>query len=148
MAKIAPIKAKVAAIDAPYQIKIREMKIARLDVPIREAVNTESKKRTEEQQKLAKEVAPSLKVTWDEIVAALSPEDRARRTALRDEQHALEAELPMPPSQAWAVADDGKAVVTHILKRGEVKKKGAVVFAGFPASSTRSPPRIARSAQA
>ena len=140
MAKVAPLRAKVAAIDLPYQIKIREMKIARLDAPIREAINTDAKKRTPEQQNLAKDAEPILKVTWDEIVAALSLEDRAKRTALRDEQHALEAELPMPPSQAWAVVDDGKPVATHILKRGEVKKKGVVVQPGFPVLST-SPPR-------
>jgi len=132
MAKIAPLKTKVAMLDAPYQAKIRELKKAGLDQAMREALEVDAKKRTPEQQKLAKDAETLLKVTWDEIIAALSPEDRAKRTALREEQHALEAELPIPPSQAWAVADDGSSKPTYILKRGELDKKGAAVNSGFP----------------
>jgi hypothetical protein len=132
MAKIAPLKTKVAALDAPYQAKIRERKKAGLDRAMREALEVEAGKRTPEQKQLAKDAETLLKVTWDETIAALTPEDRARRVALREEQHALEAELPIPPSQAWAVADDGSAKPTHILRRGELEKKGAVVVSGFP----------------
>ncbi len=132
VAKIAPIKTKVAALDAPYQEYIRQMKRARLEPHYIAALDTDSKKRTPEQERLAKEAQTLIKVTWDEILAAMTPEDRERRTALRAEQHACEAELPMPPSQAWAIADDGKPTLTHILKRGEVKKKGAAVPPAFP----------------
>ena len=132
MAKVAPIKAKVAVLDAPYQQKLRELKRSRLEAKYQEALNADSKKRTPEQEKLAKDAQTLLKVTWDEVLAALTPEDRDRRAKLRAEQHAFEAELPMPPSQAWAIVDDGKPALTHILKRGEVKKKGAIVTAAFP----------------
>ncbi len=132
MAKTAPIKAKVAALDRPYQEKIREMKRAKLEPMYQEAMKIDPKKRTPEQEKLAKDAQTLLKVTWDETLAAMSPEDRAIRAKLREEQHALEAELPMPPSQAWAVVDDGKPVTTYILKRGEVKKRGAEVSPAFP----------------
>ena len=132
MAKVAPLKAKVAEIDAPYQKRIQQAKRANLEQSLRDALDTEAKKRTPQQQKLAKDAEALLKVTWDEIVAALTPEDRSRRAALREQQHALEAELPMPPSQAWAIVNENKLSTTHILKRGEVKKKGALVFPAFP----------------
>lgn len=132
MGKTAPIKARVSAIDRPYQEKIREMKRVRLEPMYQEALKVDPKKRTPEQEKLAKDAQTLLKVTWDEILAIMSPEDRARRARQRDEQHALEALIPTPPSQAWSVVDDGKPVTTYILKRGEVKKKGAPVVAAFP----------------
>lgn len=132
MAKTAPIKSRVAALDRPYQEKVREMKRARLGPSYQEALKVDPKKRTPEQEKLAKDAQTLLKVTWDETLAAMSPEDRAVRAKLREEQHALEAELPMPPSQAWAVVDDGKPVTTYVLKRGEISKKGPAVFPSFP----------------
>jgi hypothetical protein len=132
MGKVAPLKTKVAAIDAPYQQKLREAKRAKLEPHYRAALDADPKQRSAEQVRLAKEAETLLKVTWDEIVGTLTPEDQKRRAALRAEQHALEAELPPPPSQAWAVVDDGKPVTTHVLKRGEVSRKGAVVQPAFP----------------
>jgi hypothetical protein len=140
MAKVAPIKTKVAQLDAPYQERLQARKKASLERAYREALEIDPKKRTPKQEKLAKDAQTLLKVTWDEILAAMSPEDREVRAALRAEQHALEADLPMPPSQAWAIVDDGKPVATHILKRGEVKNKGAVVEPGFPHAVTANIP--------
>ncbi len=130
MAKLAPVKARLSALDAPFQSQIRELKRAKLDQRYRDALD--AVKPTADQQNLAKEAQLLLKVSWDEIVTAMPTATRERRAALRAEQHALEAELPLPPSQAWAIADDGKDVATHLLIRGEVKKKGAKVVAGFP----------------
>ena len=140
MAKIAPLKAKVVALDAPYQAKVREMKKAALEPHYREALDLDAKKRTPEQEKLFKEAQTLVKVTWDQTLAAMPPDVRERRVILRAEQHAAEAELPMPPSLAWAIADDGKPTPTYILKRGEVKKKGEVVSAAFPRVITASSP--------
>jgi hypothetical protein len=132
MAKVAPIKTRVGQLDVPYQEKLREGKKARLEEAYRKALAADPKKRTLEQEKLVRDAETLLKVTWDEILAAMTPEDRERRAALRAEQHALEAELPMPPAQAWAIVDDGKPTSTYILKRGDVKNKGPVVTADFP----------------
>lgn len=144
MAKTAPIKARVNALDRPYQDKVREMKRAKLEPMYQEVLKIDAKKRTPEQEKLYKDAQTLLKVTWDETLAAMTPEDRAIRAKLRDEQHALEAELPMPPSQAWAVVDDGKPVTTYILKRGEVKKKGSPVEAAFTRVVSYEPAAPAR----
>jgi Protein of unknown function (DUF1553)/Protein of unknown function (DUF1549) len=132
MARIAPIKNQVAALDAPYQKRLRETKLAKLEAPYRDALATNEKKRTPEQQKLAKDAETLLKVTWDEILAALTPEDRDRRAELRARQHALEAELPIPPGQAWAIVNDKKVPTTYVLKRGDVKRKLVAVEPAFP----------------
>jgi len=132
MAKLAPIKAQVAAIDAPYQTKLREAKKAKLGPVYIEALASDPKNRTPEQERRVKEAGSLLKVTWDEVLAVMSPGDRERREKFRAEQHALEAELPMPPSQAWAVVDDGKVTPTYLLKRGEINRRGPVVLPAFP----------------
>jgi hypothetical protein len=131
-AQIAPFKSKVAAIDAPYRAKLREEKIASLPEPLRTAVRTEAKKRTPEQVKLAKEAEADIKITWEETVAAISAEDRKKRQALRDQQFILEAQLPLPPGVISTVRNDAKPVPTHILKRGDVKKKAAEVQPSYP----------------
>jgi Protein of unknown function (DUF1553)/Protein of unknown function (DUF1549) len=132
MARIAPVKNQVAALDAPYQKRLRDTKLAKLEAPYRDALATNVKKRTPEQQKLAKDAETLLKITWDEILAALTPEDRDRRAELRARQHALEAELPMPPSQAWAIVSNKKVPTTYVLKRGDVKRKLMAVEPAFP----------------
>lgn len=131
-AQIKPLRAAVEAIDAPHRKLIQEAKKAKLEAVYRDALAVEPKKRSKEQQQLAKDAEPLIKVTWDEIVAALSPEERAKREALRAKQHELQAKLPAPTAAAWCVADDGKPPPTHVLRRGEVKKKGAVVEPNYP----------------
>ncbi|WP_020468147.1 DUF1549 and DUF1553 domain-containing protein [Zavarzinella formosa] len=147
--KTAPLKAKVAAIDGPYRQKVREAKRLKLEPAIKTAMETPDKARTEEQKQLARDAETLLKVTWDEIYAALSPEDKVKREALRAEMHTLEAQMPAQPGIAWAMADDEKIPATHILKRGEVKRKGEVVQPAFPRVIDENPakadaPRLKR----
>ena len=54
-------------------------KLAKLEPPYRAALAVDASKRTPEQRKLAGQAETLLKVTWDEVVAALSPADRDRR---------------------------------------------------------------------
>src|SRR5689334_4147293 len=81
-AKTEPLKKKIAAIDAPYREKIAKAKRANLEPKYREVLAIPSAKRSAEQKKLAAETGPLLKVSWDEIIDALSPEDRDKRAAL------------------------------------------------------------------
>jgi hypothetical protein len=131
-ARIEPLRKQVAEIDAPYRNRITEAKKSRLEPMVREALAVDPKKRTPEQTKLAANAQVLVKVTWDEIVAALTPEDAACRAKLREQQHALEEQRPAPPAQAWTLGDTGATPSTFILKRGEVKQKDREVLSGFP----------------
>ena len=73
-----------------------------------------------------------IKVTWDEIVAALPPAEREKRAELRRQANALEAQRPAPPAQAWTIAEDGSPRFANVLKRGSLSQKGARVEPGFP----------------
>jgi hypothetical protein len=81
---------------------------------------------------LVEQTGVLVKVTWDEIVDALPTAERAKRAALREQIHALEAQRPAPPAQAWTIAEDGSPRFSHVLKRGSLNQKGARVAPGFP----------------
>jgi hypothetical protein len=131
-AQMTPLREQVQKIDAPYQQKLSAAKKARLESVYRQALATEATQRTPEQKKLAEQAQTLIKVSWDEIVDALSPEDRHRRTALRAQIHALETQRPEPLAKAWTIMEDGSPAVSHVLKRGNPLKKDAVVEAAFP----------------
>src|SRR5688572_4496800 len=99
---------------------------------MREAVEADPKKRTDEQKKLASAAGPLLKVAWDEVLEALTPEDHAARAVLKEQQHKFELELPQLPPQAWAVADEKSVPPTHVLKRGDVTRKLTAVHSAYP----------------
>jgi hypothetical protein len=130
--QIDPLKEQVQKIEAPYRQKLTEAKKARLEPAYREALETDPKKRTAEHKKLAEHAATLVKVSWDELVDALTPDDREQRAALRAQIHTLEAQRPAPPAKAWTVVEDGSATVGHVLKRGDPLKKGATVEAAYP----------------
>jgi hypothetical protein len=131
-AKIAPLKKQEEEIEAPIRARLSAAKKAKLEAPYREALAAEADKRTPEQKKLVEQSGVLVKVTWDEIVDALSTAERAKRAVLREQIHALEAQRPAPPAQAWTLAEDGSPLFSHILKRGSLNQKGARVTPGFP----------------
>jgi hypothetical protein len=131
-AKLAPLKAKVAAIDAPYRDRLAKAKRESLEQKYKDALAVPADKRTAGQKKLAAETGPLLKVTWDEIVAALSPADREAREALREQIHSLEARLPPPTPAAWAIKSAEVGPQTFVLKRGNPHRKSLRVDPGFP----------------
>jgi len=130
-AQIAPIKKDLDALEAPYRKKLAEAKKAALEPHFREALDLPLLKRTPEQVKLAMQAQTLLKVTWDEIVDALSPTDRERRAALRRKMHDLEATKPFPPAQAWSLTEKAGPHTAKVLKRGSVNRPGEEVAAGY-----------------
>jgi hypothetical protein len=131
-ARIAPLKQAVAAIDAPYRARIAKRKREALEPRYREALDTPPEKRTKEQQKLAAETGVLLKVGFEEVLEASSPADREKRTALREQIHSLTTGKPPPPPAAWAIKTAREGTETHVLKRGDPKRKLIAVQPGYP----------------
>jgi hypothetical protein len=138
-AKIAPLKKQIAAIDAPVKAKLTREKRAALEPQYREALDTPADKRTAEQKKLAADAQPLIKVSWDEVLDALPPGERAKRAALREELHALEARMPPPAPAAWAVKAEDKEAQAFVLKRGSPKSKWTAVVPAFPRVLANTP---------
>ena len=130
-AQTAPLKGRVAAIDAPYRGQVAQAKRDALEPKYQEALAVAAEKRTAEQKRLAAETGPLLKVSWDEVLAAMSPADRAKRTALRDQLHLLEATTPPPTDAAWAIKGEGESKA-FVFKRGNPKQKIAAVGPAVP----------------
>ena len=130
-AKAAPIKKQIADIDAPYRASVGKAKREKLDAKTRAAFDTPADKRTAEQKKLVSDAGPLVKVSWEDVLAALPPADREKRAALREQLHALEAREPPPTAAAWAIKA-GDPAKTFVLRRGDVHRKTIEVTPNFP----------------
>lgn len=139
-AKLMPIRSQIAALDAPYRKRIREAKLAKLEPLFKKALDTDSTKRTPEQQKLAAQAQTLLKVSWDEVIDALSDADRVKRTALRERLHDLNRRAPRPPARAWTLEEGKGPLGSHILRRGNIQRKGPLVTPAFPEALPGSTP--------
>ncbi len=135
--RLAPLRAAIAAIEAPYRARLREEKRRKLEAKYVAALAVDAAKRSPEQRRLAQDVETMLKVDWDELVASLSPSDREKRAALRKKMHALDLEQPAPLPIAPGVGDTlSAATKTHVLIRGDLKTPGAEVQPGLPQTLT------------
>src|SRR5204863_4541663 len=77
--RIAPLKKQVEHLDSPCRTKLIAAKKVRLELRYQEALAVDASKRAPPQKKLAEEAETLIKVTWDEVLAALTPEERAER---------------------------------------------------------------------
>ena len=130
--RLAPIKKQIEAIDAPVRAKVTAAKRAALEPKYREALDTDPKKRTPEQQKLVKDIQPVIKVSWDDVLNAMPPAEKAKRDALREQIFAIEADTPPLPPATWSIADEPKRPTTYIRPRGDWARQGSAVTMNVP----------------
>jgi hypothetical protein len=145
-AQLAPIKKQIADLDAPARARVQKEKRAALEPKFRAALDAPADKRTPEQRTLAAHANTLIKVSWDEVLAALPAADLEKRKALRDRQHALEAQIPPPTAAAWSIRNTLSAK-THVLTRGEPHAKAQEVQPGFArvlVSDRAAPPKTRR----
>ena len=138
-ALISPLNQKIQQLEAPYRTRLLAEKKAKLDPEARKAVDTPAAQRTEEQKRLAAESEFVLRIYWDEVLAIMSPSDRAERDRLKAEVRRLKTKLPPPLPQAWAVRDLDDQAETHILKRGDIHRKAGSVRPAFPRVMSLAP---------
>src|SRR5262249_13090051 len=103
-----------------------------LDQKYKDALAVPTEKRTPEQKKLVSDAQPLLKVSWDDVLEAMGPEDRAKRLAPRGQIHAIQGRSPPPAPGAWAIKDGDEKPETFVLKRGNPKAKWTAVGPAFP----------------
>jgi hypothetical protein len=131
-AKLAPLKKQVGELDRPVRDRLTEAKRAKLEPAYRDALAAAADKRTPAQKKLAEHAQILIRVTWDEVLDAMPAADRQRRAVLREQMHALDAQMPPPAAEAWAVRNEEKTPATHLLIRGDVARKGAKLEPSVP----------------
>jgi hypothetical protein len=125
--KVAPLKSQLAALEAPYRKRIAEQKHAMLSADERAVMAIPEKHRTPAQKRLFKGLETSLRVTWEDVAAAVAanPSDHDRREALKRSIYEIEQALPRPAAHAMALVDRAKtAPDTFVLRRGDYRNKG------------------------
>ena len=131
-ARLEPIEKAIKEIEAPYRKQLHEEKKRGLDAAHLEALGLAKEKRTKEHEALAKEAKEQIDPTWDEVLALVPADLKAKRAELRRQVHALNLEAPAGAPEAYAVVNLEKAPETHILKVGDHKNKLDLVPAGLP----------------
>ena len=135
----APWKQKVKDLEAPYREKLLAAKKAKLADYIQVALRTPAEQRTEGQKLNAAQVEKTLSVEAEDVLAALTDEDRSRHAELDKEIALLEKLRPEPFAAAMSIAEPGRvAPDAHFLHRGSPGQKGSVVQPGVIAVADRS----------
>jgi hypothetical protein len=148
--KVAPKKQALAELEAPFREELKARKLMMLSAPERAVMKTPEKDRTKEQKRLAKGLETSLRITWEDVAAAVAanPAVHARREQLKRAIYELERTMPRPPAHAMALVDRlSKATDTFVLRRGDYQNRGpkvdplppGVILASQPAAAFPPP---------
>jgi hypothetical protein len=140
-----PLKQQMAAIEVPYRKALAEKKHAMLTADERAVMAIPEKDQTAAQKRLVSGLRTSLRITWEEVAAAVAanPADHARREAFKRQIYEIEQRLPRPPAHAMALVDRTvKAPDSFVFRRGDHRDKGPRVSPRPPGvilASQRSP---------
>ncbi len=128
--KAAPLERELAALEAPFRAAIKARKLDMLSDAERAVRSTPEKERTPAQKRLAKGLEASLRITWEEVAAAVaaSPGDHVRRERLKRAIYEIERTLPRPPAHAMALVEqESRKEDTFVLRRGDYQNRGQKV---------------------
>ena len=131
--RLKPVQDDLKNLAKPYEDRLKAAKLAALEPKLRDAFNTPEDKRTPEQKIFAKDAKDQIGLTWDEVVAAMTPEDQRRRSELRVRLHEIEATAPDPLPTAYAYVNTGEPVPqSFVLRMGDPKSPIEPVEPGVP----------------
>lgn len=132
-ARIKPVEEELKSLAKPVEERLKSTKLQNLEALLRDAFNTPEYKRTAAQKIQAENAKDQIGVTWDEVVAAMSPEDQRRRAELRVQLHVIEATAPDPPPTAYAYVNTQEPVPqSFVLRMGDPKNPIEPVEPGVP----------------
>src|SRR5262249_22103920 len=118
--RLAPVESALKELAKPFEQKIVEERKSRLDPKLLEPLNTPKDKRTPEQKRLGSDAEAQIKPAWDEIVAIMPAEVKAKRALLREQLHQVASTAPDPLPRAYAyVNTDDAAPQSYVLRLGD-----------------------------
>ena len=131
--RLKPVQDALDRMTKPYEERVIAEHLAKLDAKVQEAVHTAKDKRTAEQKVLADNAKDQIEPTWDIVVAAMTPEDRDKRTKLRAQLHEVEATEPDPLPTAYSyVNTSDPAPQSFVLRMGDPAHPLAPVSPSVP----------------
>jgi hypothetical protein len=128
--RAAPLRQQLATLEAPYRRRLAEAKHAMLTPAERAVMAVPEKERTAGQKRLVQGLQTSLRVTWEDVAAAVArnPGDHQKRDSLKKSMDQLERTLPRPPAHAMALVEQKPtAPETYVFRRGDYRNKGPKV---------------------
>lgn len=132
-ARLEPIENELKAIAKIYGDKIKEERKNLLPPKLLEALNTPKIRRTDDQHTDAANAEAQLKPTWDEIVAAMPEDVKARRAELRKRLIETRMTEPDPLLMAYAFVDTKEdAPQSYVLRLGDPHNRLDPVDPGVP----------------
>ena len=132
-ARLEPVDNELKALNKEYEDKIKEQRKSLLAPKLLEALNTPKIKRTDEQHTLAANAEAQLKPTWDEIVASMPADVKARRADLRKKFLAIKTTEPDPLPMAYGFVDTKEdAPQAYVLRLGDPHNRLDPVEPGVP----------------
>jgi hypothetical protein len=117
--RVKPITEALKNLQQPYKERLITERLAKLEPQLQEAWHIAENKRTPEQKTLAKNAKDQVEPTWDDVVAAMSPEDKGKRMELRGRLHEVELTQPDPLPTAYVYTNDGEAPQSFVLRMGD-----------------------------
>lgn len=119
-ARLEPVEKALKELTQPFKDALKEERKAKLDVALRDALDIPKDKRTPEQKVLAKNAEAQIEPAWDEIVATMPEDVRAKRARLRQQLHDIELTEPDPLPVAYAFVNTGEpAPESYVLRMGD-----------------------------
>jgi hypothetical protein len=139
----AEVQHRLLEVEQPYRQKIITTNKVKYGQHLQEAFDTPAARRSPLQQQLGEMLAKQLQVDRGAMTKSMKSDVKKNWEEL-DKELANFAHLKPPPlARAMSLTDVGPvAPGTHVLFRGDYKKKGAAVEPGFPAIWDGSPARI------
>jgi hypothetical protein len=129
--RLRQIGEEIDRIQKPYRDRLRDAKIAQLAPAMQSAIRLKASERSSEQEALAAQAEGQVKVSQDEIRAALSQSDVERLHAIEKRLVSIFAGYG-PPPRAPGIIDVGReAPRTYIALRGNPEAPGEEVGPGF-----------------
>ncbi len=120
---------QLVELEAPFRQKIFDKKLAKLSPEAQAAHRTPVVQRNTEQENLVLETAQYVTIAEKELVAYLPKPQLERRVALQNELKPFPKPKPLPASLAL---QNGPAVKTHVLHRGDYNQPTTEVAPAFP----------------
>ncbi len=140
--KTKDVRQELAGLEKENRLKAGTKRMGRFPKEYQEAYLTPPEKRTPLQTQIAFMVGKQVAVTREDMLKVMKPEAKARWEALNRQMESFASLKPAPFPAAMGMSEIGAAAPpTYLLKRGEVRARGAEIAPGFPSAiDDREPP--------
>ncbi len=131
-AQLRPVQEELHRLEEPYRKKLRDAKLAKFSVEVREAHETPERERTPAQRERVEETLRFVAVSQAELLNVMSEEEKKHLRELQEKIKAIEARQPSVPVAMGLQDSEGPPAKTYLLERGVIGNRGEEMKPGYP----------------